>query len=305
MKKKWVSMIMVSAMTAALLAGCGAAGAAQEPETEAAEAETQTEQAAPSKEAVEEVSEASEEAAEEVVEETPEETISGELMIAAAASLENCLTNEVISLFHEKYPNITVTGTYDSSGKLQTQIEEGAPVDVFFSASTKQTDALTTEGLIDQTDIVHLLENKIVLIVPEGTEGDYAEFIDIAKAKTVAIGDPESVPAGQYAQESLTNLGIWEDVLAKASLGTNVTEVLNWVAEGSADAGIVYATDAAQTEKVAIIGAAPADSVKPAIYPAAVMKDSKNPEAAQAFIEFLQTPEIIQVFEANGFTSAL
>ncbi|MFT3984573.1 MAG: molybdate ABC transporter substrate-binding protein [Lachnospiraceae bacterium] len=300
MKKKLVSMITAAAMTAALFAGCGTA--AEEP---AAETEVQTEQAA--EEAAEPEQPAEETAEpEEPAEEAPaEEAVSGELMIAAAASLENSLTNEIIPLFNEKYPDVTVTGTYDSSGKLQTQIEEGAPVDVFFSASTKQTDALAEGGLIDQADIVNLLENKIVLIVPEGTEADYAEFTDITKAKAVAIGDPESVPAGQYAQESLTNLGIWEDVLAKASLGTNVTEVLNWVAEGSADAGIVYATDAAQTEKVAIIGAAPADSVKPAIYPAAMVKDCPNPAAAKAFIEFLQTPEIIKVFEENGFTSAL
>lgn len=289
--RKVLAMLCVGAMLTAM-AGCGSKAATT---SEAAEPAV-TEEAA-----TEEVTEA-------VVTEEPvaeEASVEGSLMIAAAASLENCLTSEIIPLFNESYPRITVTGTYDSSGKLQTQIEEGAPADVFFSASTKQTDALAEEGLIDQTAVVNLLENKIVLIVPEGTEADYKEFTDITKAKTVAIGDPESVPAGQYAQESLTNLGIWEEVLAKASLGTNVTEVLNWVAEGSADAGIVYATDAAQTEKVVVIGAAPADSVKPAIYPAAIVKDSPNPAAAQAFIEFLQTPEIIKVFEANGFTSAL
>lgn len=238
--------------------------------------------------------------------EVPEtETASGELMIAAAASLENCLTKEVIPMFNEKYPDITITGTYDSSGKLQTQIEEGAPVDVFFSASTKQTDALAEEGLIDQSDIVDLLENKIVLIVPEGMEAEYQEFADITKAASIAVGDPESVPAGQYAQESLTNLGIWEEVLAKASLGTNVTEVLNWVAEGSADAGVVYATDAAQTEKVSVVASAPADSVKPVIYPAAVIKNCKNADAARLFIEFLQSSEVIKIFETNGFTSAI
>lgn len=295
MKKKLLSMITAAAMTAALLAGCGAAGAATEPVTETAEPEAQAEQIAEPEQPAEETTEVPD----------AEAGVSGELMIAAAASLENCLTNEVIPLFNEKYPDITVTGMYDSSGKLQTQIEEGVPADVFFSASTKQTDALVEEGLIDQAAVVNLLENKIVLIVPEGTEAGYKEFADITKAEVVAIGDPESVPAGQYAQEALTNLGIWEEVLAKASLGTNVTEVLNWVAEGSADAGIVYATDAAQTQKVAIIGTAPADSVKPAVYPVAIIKDSPNPEAAKAFAEFLQTPEIIKVFEANGFTSAL
>ena len=268
MKKK--KLIMMSVITAVLLAGCNAAAA-----TTDASAETAGET----------------------------EAVSGELMIAAAASLENCLTNEVIPLFNETYPDIAVTGTYDSSGKLQTQIEEGAPIDVFFSASTKQTDALAEKGLIDKSDIVDLLENKIVLIVPKGMEAEYKEFTDITKAAVTAVGDPESVPAGQYAQEALTSLGIWDEVLAKASLGTNVTEVLNWVAEGSAEAGIVYATDAAQTEKVSVVATAPADSVKPVIYPVTVIKGCENAEAAKLFVEFLQTPEVTKIFEANGFTS--
>lgn len=270
MKKKLIPVIATAVMIALLLAACNVMGVSKD-----------------------------------AVGEKTESSISGVLMIAAAASLENCLTKEVIPLFSEKYPDITVTGTYDSSGKLQTQIEEGAPVDVFFSASTKQTDALIEEGLINSADVIYLLENRIVLIVPEGTESSYREFIDITKAKVIAIGDPESVPAGQYAQESLTNLGVWEEVLAKSSLGTNVTEVLNWVAEGSAEAGIVYETDATQMKKVVMIGTAPAYSVKPAIYPAAIIKDSPNPIAAKAFTEFLKSPEVIKVFEANGFTSAL
>lgn len=227
----------------------------------------------------------------------------GNLMIAAAASLENCLTDEVIPLFNESYPGITVIGTYDSSGKLQTQIEEGAEVDVFFSAATKQMDALTEEQMIDTASVVNLLENKIVLIVPTGSEEEYSKFEDIANAATIAIGDPESVPAGQYAQESLENLGLWDTVLAKASLGTNVTEELNWVAEGSADAGIVYATDAAQMpDKVSVIATAPADSVKQAIYPVGITSTAVNPEPAKIFVEFLQTPEVIAIFEANGFS---
>ncbi|HOO27274.1 MAG TPA: molybdate ABC transporter substrate-binding protein [Lachnospiraceae bacterium] len=306
MKKKLVSIMTAAVMTAVLLAGCGSTESADTTEDTAVQAtETETEPAAEETEeeaVIEETPETEEAVSEEA---SSEESISGELMIAAAASLENCLTTDVLPMFNEKYPNITVTGSYDSSGKLQTQIEEGAPVDVFFSASTKQTTALTEEGLIEETDIVNLLENKIVLIVPEGSESEYSTFTDIVNADTIAVGDPESVPAGQYAQESLTNLGLWDEVLAKASLGTNVTQVLNWVAEGSADAGIVYATDAAQTDKVVVIDAAPADSVKAAVYPVALLKDCQNPETAKVFIEFLQSPEVIAVFEANGFTSAL
>ncbi len=292
MKNKMIAMLCVTAMLA--VAGCGSKAA--EPTAEAAPveeaAEEATQEAAPTEEPA-------------APEETPAAVIEGELMIAAAASLENCLTEEIIPLFNESYPAVKVTGTYDSSGKLQTQIEEGAEVDVFFSAATKQMDALTEEQMIDAASVVNLLENKIVLIVPKGSEEDYSKFEDIANAETIAIGDPESVPAGQYAEESLTNLGLWDGVLAKSSLGTNVTEVLNWVAEGSADAGIVYATDAAQMpDKVVVIDTAPADSVKQAIYPVGITTATVNAEPAKVFVEFLQTPEAIAIFEKNGFSAA-
>jgi molybdate transport system substrate-binding protein len=234
--------------------------------------------------------------------EAPVAEEAGNLMIAAAASLETCMTNEIIPLFNETYPNITITGMYDSSGKLQTQIEEGAEVDVFFSAATKQMDALSEGGLIADGSVVDLLENQIVLIVPIDQAEGYSKFEDITQAQTIAIGDPESVPAGQYAKESLTSLGLWEEVQAKSSLGTNVTEVLNWVAEGSANAGIVYATDAAQMQdKVAVIDAAPADSVQKAIYPVGITAAAPHPDEAALFVEFLQTPEAIAIFEAKGF----
>ena len=291
MKKKMIAMLCTAAMLA--VAGCGSKAA--EPVAEPVA------EATPVEEAVEET--ATPEVTPEATEE-PAAVVEGDLMIAAAASLENCLTEEIIPLFNESYPAIKVTGTYDSSGKLQTQIEEGAEVDVFFSAATKQMDALTEEQMIDAASVVNLLENKIVLIVPTGSEGDYSKFEDIAKAETIAIGDPESVPAGQYAEEPLTNLGLWDGVLAKSSLGTNVTEVLNWVAEGSADAGIVYATDAAQmSDKVVVIDTAPADSVKQAIYPVGITTAAVNAEPAKLFVEFLQTPEAIAIFEKNGFSA--
>lgn len=226
------------------------------------------------------------------------------ITVAAAASLETCLKDELFPLFEEKHPGITVVGTYDSSGKLQTQIEEGADVDVFFSAAEKQMKALDEKGMIADGSIVKLLENKIVFIVPAGEEGSYSAFTDIVKAEHVAIGDPESVPAGQYAKEALMSLGLWDQVLEKASLGTNVTEILNWVAEGSAEAGIVYATDAAQTDKVTVVAEAPEGSVKKVIYPVGIIKESKHQDAAKALIEFFQSEEAMEIFRENGFAAA-
>lgn len=225
------------------------------------------------------------------------------VLLAAAASLKHVFEDQLIPMFQEKYPDITVIGTYDSSGKLQVQIEEGLEADVFLSASAKQMDALNKEGKIDSETIVNLLENKIVLIVPSGNVLGLSSFEEIAKAEIIALGDPASVPAGQYAKEALTSLGLWDTVQEKASFGTNVTEVLNQVAAGSADAGIVYATDAAaMAEQVEVAAEAPEGSLSQKVqYPAAVLKDSLHPDSAGEFLEFLKMPETMEVFETYGF----
>lgn len=225
------------------------------------------------------------------------------ITLAAAASLKNCMDDKLIPMFVEQYPHIKIQTTYDGSGKLQSQIEEGAPIDVFISAAMKQINALNEQGLMNEDSIVQLLENKVVLIVPENSSKEINTFEDILVADTIAIGDPESVPAGQYAKEALTNLGIWDKVSEKLSLGTNVTEVLNWIAEGSADVGIVYSTDASSNPKVKVVSEAPEGTVSKVIYPVGIVKNSQNEEAAKSFITFLQTDEAIKVFESYGFTA--
>ena len=281
--KKLTAIMLLAAMTTGLMA-CGDT----KTEQKTADATVQTE----STQKVEET-----EAAGENTE------IEGTVMLAAAASLEKSFTEQLIPMFEAQYPNVKIEGTYDSSGKLQSQIEAGADVDIFFSAALKQMQALQEEGYIDADASVDLLENKIVLIVPKGSEEGYTSFEDIVNADMAAIGDPESVPAGQYGKEALENLGLWSEVENKLSLGTNVTEVLNWVAEQSADAGIVYATDAASIpDKVTIIAAAPEGSVSKVIYPVAELKDTANKEAADAFMEFLQSADALKVFEEAGFT---
>jgi len=224
------------------------------------------------------------------------------LLLAAASSLEYSLHDELIPLFEKEYPGIKVEGTYDSSGKLQTQIEEGLEADIFMSASTRQIMSLEEKNLIEPDSVIELLENKIVLITSVGNKDNLSGFEDILKAKTVALGDPDSVPIGQYAKETLTTLGYWEEIKAKASFGTNVTEVLNWVAEGSADAGIVYSTDAATTDKVAVIGEAPDGSLaKKVIYPVGLVSASTKKVAAAKFVEFLKSDEAMRIFEKYGF----
>ena len=280
MKRK-MTMVLAAMMAVGLMAGCSSGTSA---ETEAAAANEQTE--------AETQESSQEESAEETSQEETEAAAEGEqteILVAAAASLKNAYEEELIPMFQEQNPGITVTGTYDSSGKLQTQIEEGLEADVFMSAATTQMDALNEEGLIDSETMVDLLENKIVLIVPSSSELGLASFEDIAKAETIALGDPASVPAGQYAEEALTNLGIWDEIQDKVSFGTNVTEVLNQVAAASADAGIVYATDAASmADQVTVIAEAPEGSLaQPVIYPVAVVKTTAHAEAAKAFVDFL------------------
>lgn len=292
--KKGMAAVMTAVMVSGVLAGCGS-GAGQKTETAAAE----TAQTGAAAETVKDETTAAESSV--AVTEAAEET---EILVAAAASLKNAYEEELIPMFETQYPGVTVKGTYDSSGKLQTQIEEGLEADVFMSAAKKQMKALDEEGMIDSDSIVDLLENKIVLIVPTGSDKGIQSFEDIGKADSIALGDPASVPAGQYSEEALTNLGLWDQIQDKTSFGTNVTEVLNQVAAGSADAGIVYATDAASmADQVEVVAEAPEGSLKTrVIYPVAVVKDSANAEMAANFVEFLTTDEAMKVFEAYGFS---
>ena len=290
--KKPFAVVMAAMMAAGMMAGCSSKP--QETTAATTEAETTAEETT----AAETEAESKEEAKVDLGEQS--------ILVAAAASLKNAYEDELIPMFEEQYPGVTVEGTYDSSGKLQTQIEEGLEADVFMSAATKQMKALDEEGMIASDTIVNLLENKIVLIVPTGSDSKIDSFEKIGDAASIALGDPESVPAGQYAKEALTNLNVWDSIQDKVSFGTNVTEVLNQVAAASADAGIVYATDAAsKADQVTVVAEAPEGSLeKKVIYPVAVVKATTHEDAAKAFVDFLQTPEAIAVFESYGFVAA-
>ena len=227
-----------------------------------------------------------------------------EVNLAAAASLKNVFDDKLIPMFEEKYPGVKVTPTYASSGDLQTQIENGLETDVFMSAANKQMDALVEKGIIDNDTNLQFLENKVVLIVPADSDSNISSFDDLKNVEgNIAIGDPESVPAGQYAQQVLNNTDIWDDVESKLSLGTDVTAVLNQVAQGSADCGIVYATDANSTDDVKVVCEAPEDALNtPVIYPIAAIKNTNDTNATNAFMDFLQTQEAKDIFVEYGFT---
>ena len=290
--RKQFTVVMAAMMAAGMMTGCSS----KPQETTAAATEAET--------TAEETTTAETEA--DVKDEAKADLGEQSILVAAAASLKNAYEDELIPMFEEQYPGVTVEGTYDSSGKLQTQIEEGLEADVFMSAATKQMKALDEEGMIASDTIVNLLENKIVLIVPAGSDSQIDYFEKIGDAASIALGDPESVPAGQYAKETLTNLNVWDSIQDKVSFGTNVTEVLNQVAAANADAGIVYATDAASmADQVTVVAEAPEGSLeKKVIYPVAVVKATTHEDAAKAFVDFLQTPDAIKVFESYGFVAA-
>ena len=226
-----------------------------------------------------------------------------ELSVFAAASMNESMT-EIAEMYKKVAPDVSIVYNFDSSGTLKTQIEQGAECDIFISAGQKQMDQINDSHVMPGTRF-NIVSNKVVLIVPKEAGSDIASFQDLLKAEMIALGDPDSVPAGQYAREVLTNLGIWEALQGKISFGTNVTEVLNWVAEGSADCGIVYATDAAATDRVTVVSEAPEGSLDtPVVYPAALLKQTevKNTDAAELFFEYILSDEAYSVFAEYGFT---
>jgi molybdate transport system substrate-binding protein len=222
------------------------------------------------------------------------------LNVFAAASLTEALT-EIAELYKKTAPNVKIYFNFDSSGTLQTQIENGADADVFLSAGQRQMNALAG-SFIDDATRKNLLVNKVVLIVPENSTKGISSFEDVmtAKVSLVALGNA-SVPVGQYSEEIFKFLNGWELVSKKASLGSNVKEVLSQVESASVDCGVVYATDAATAKNVKIASSAPENSHQPVVYPVAVLKESKRPNEAQAFLNFLTSIEATKVFTKIGF----
>lgn len=225
-----------------------------------------------------------------------------QLTVFAAASLTETL-NQISEQYKTVAPNVELVFNFDSSGTLKTQIEEGADCDLFLSAAQKQMNALEEENLINADTRIDLLENKVVLAVPEGNPADIQSFEDIGtdKCKLVALGN-EDVPVGSYSVEILTNLGILDELESgnKITYGSNVKEVTTQVKEAAADCGIVYATDA-YSAGLETVDEATADECRQVIYPAALTASTAHAEEAQAFLDYLTTDDAAAIFESVGF----
>ena len=226
---------------------------------------------------------------------------SGGLLISAAASLQNVL--EAIDSQAEQTVDASVNYNFAASGALQQQIEQGAPADVFISAASRQMDALQQKGLILTDTRRNLLTNHLVLIVPSNSTLNLTSFRQLTgeKVQKIAVGEPRSVPVGQYSEELLKNLGILEQVRSKLVYGSSVRNVLAAVESGNADAGIVYTTDRLISTQVKQVATAPDALHSPIVYPIAVLKDSKNPQTAKSYVEFLSSSSAKAVFQRYGF----
>lgn len=226
------------------------------------------------------------------------------LTISAAISLKAPL--EAIGQSYEKvHPDERVVCNFGASGTLQHQIEQGAPVDIFISAGESQMDALEKDSLVVPGTRRDLLGNQLVLIVPARSEG-IKDFSDLTKStvKSVAVGDPQVVPAGTYAKETLEKLGLLPKIQHKLVYAQDVRQALAYVETGNADAGFVYITDARTSNAVRVAAAAPNDSHLPILYPVALLKASKSPEAARTLLETLESSDSLNTFEKYGFTAA-
>lgn len=235
-------------------------------------------------------------------EKSESEKKSSELHVAAAASLTDAM-KEISSAYEKNNPAVKIIFNFGSSGALQQAIENGGKTDLFFSAAQKQMDALEKSGNLAEGTRQNLLENEVVMIVPSDSDKNISAFEDLTQEniQRVAIGEPKGVPVGQYSEEILTALNILDAVKAKAVYGSDVRQVLSWVETGNVDCGIVYATDAAVSDKVKIVAVSPRDSHKPVIYPAAIINTTKNLDAAKNFLDFVKSDAAKKIFEKYGF----
>ena len=234
-----------------------------------------------------------------------------ELIVFAAASMKETMT-QIAENYKAVAPNVTITYNFDSSGTLKDQIEQGADCDLFISAAQKQMNqlditadkAVNDKGLdfVLQGTRLNLVENKVVLAVPQGNAAGVQTFADVNtdKVKMIALGNSD-VPVGQYSEELYTKMGVWDAIQSKITFGSNVREVTTWVSEGTVDCGVVYSTDAFSAG-LEVVDTATADMLKnKVIYPAAVLNITKHEDEAKAFLDYLKTPDSIKAFEAVGF----
>ncbi|WP_339323619.1 molybdate ABC transporter substrate-binding protein [Paenibacillus sp. FSL W8-0194] len=226
-----------------------------------------------------------------------------DLTISAAASMTDAL-EEIKAAYEKSHPNVELNFNFGGSGALQKQIEQGAPADLFLSAAVKNMKPLVEQGLMADGKVKTLLKNELVAVVPADSASPVGSIGDLGKAevKRIAIGIPESVPAGNYAKEALTNAKLWEPLQPKLVQAKDVRQVLQYVETGNADAGFVYKTDALSSSKIGIAFTVDQASYSVVEYPVGIVKATKHAREAEDFYEYLQSQAALDVFVKYGFS---
>jgi len=224
-----------------------------------------------------------------------------EIEVFAAASLTDALKE--IASNYEKTSGDKVIFNFAASNTLEMQIKAGAPADLFFSADEAKMNDLARQGLIAKETRKDLLSNSLVIVVPGGSPAKITSASQLAdpKIRKIALGQPQSVPAGIYAKTYLQKIGIWDQVFARVIPMESVRAALAAVETGNVDAGIVYKTDASHSEKVAVAFEVPIADGPAIAYPAALVRDSKHAAAAKKFLDYLSEPSSLKTFEKYGF----
>jgi molybdate transport system substrate-binding protein len=231
----------------------------------------------------------------------------GSLIVFAAASTTNAV--QELAKIYEAQTGVALVTSFASSSTLAKQIEAGAPASIFISANPKWMDYLESQGRVVVGTRANLLGNRIVLIAPAASGPQSVsitpmlDFEGLLEGRRLAMGDPVHVPAGIYGRQALENLGLWTSVAQQIAPMSDVRAALTIVERGETPFGVVYATDAALSEKVRVVGVFPDDSYPPIVYPAAMVAEM-HAGAVQALLDFLRTPMAAAVFEKYGFSLA-
>jgi len=224
-----------------------------------------------------------------------------ELLVSAAASLKDSM-EEAGRLFEEQHPHIRIRYNFGGSGSLGQQLGQGAPVDLFVSAAVEPMDRLVDKGMVKAGSVQLMFRNSLVLIEP-GPEPSIKQLDELLRpdVRIVAVGQPDTVPAGEYAAEALQHEGLWNEVESKAVYGKDVSQVLAYVESGNADAGFVYKTDVTHSSKAVLSLEIDPGLHQPIEYPAAVPVQAKHPEEASELLAFMKSPEVKAIFKNAGF----
>ncbi|WP_163969292.1 molybdate ABC transporter substrate-binding protein [Oceanobacillus halotolerans] len=219
------------------------------------------------------------------------------LMVSAASSLSPVM-EEVTNAFVKDYPDITVNYNYGGSGKLAQQIQQGAPVDLFLSADQNWMEVLVEQQLVDSDSIASFASNQLIVISQKGSEFNLDELLDIPSlpVEQIAIGNPESVPAGKYAKEALQRENVWDELESQFVYGKDVRQVLTFVESGNTDIGFIYASDLETSQSVETLFTIPEGLHEEIYYPAGVISTSNQKDEALSFIHFLQSNEAQTIF---------